>query len=399
MLNEEMQNLMAEKIVNRIEKLNSLYLTKIGEAIKKIKSLTPSQAYQLGQILKYGGSYNEITNELEKVSNLSQKDIELIYEQVAKDNQGFAKQFYEYKNIDFIPYKDNIILQQQVKAMAEITNKTFNNLSRTTGFMMIDNSGKKIFNSLSQTYQNVIDEAITSIAQGKEAYSTAMRRTMKQLADSGIRQIDYTSGYSRRLDTSVRQNILDGMRELSNKVQQDFGKEFDADGVEISVHSNPAEDHENIQGKQYSLNGDVIVKGKKYKDFNTMNNSLDRQISTLNCYHYIFSIVLGVSKPQYSQEQLNKIKEDNEQGFEFEGLHYTNYEGTQLQRKIETAIRKNKDRQIIGRASDDSEIVNQAQEQITLLTNKYNKLSKASNLPTKLQRLSVSKYHRVKVKN
>lgn len=399
MLNEEMQNLMAEKIVNRIEKLNSLYLTKIGEAIKKIKSLTPSQAYQLGQILKYGGSYNEITNELEKVSNLSQKDIELIYEQVAKDNQGFAKQFYEYKNIDFIPYKDNIILQQQVKAMAEITNKTFNNLSRTTGFMMIDNSGKKIFTSLSQMYQNVIDEAITSIAQGKEAYSTAMRRTMKQLVDSGIRQIDYTSGYSRRLDTSIRQNILDGMRELSNKVQQDFGEEFDADGVEISVHSNPAEDHEDIQGKQYSLNGDVIVKGIKYKDFNTMNNSLERQISTLNCYHYIFSIVLGVSKPQYSQEQLNKIKEDNEQGFEFEGLHYTNYEGTQLQRKIETAIRKNKDRQIIGRASDDNEIVNQAQEQITLLTNKYNKLSKVSNLPTKLQRLSVSKYHRVKVKN
>ena len=320
------------------------------------------------------------------MSNLSQKDIEIIFEQVAKDNQAFAKQFYDYKGIDFVPYKDNIALQQQVNAMSEITKGLFTNLSNTTGFLMTDNVGNKVITSLSKTYQNVIDEAITTIAQGKDSYQTTMRRTMKQLADSGIRQVDYASGYSRRLDSSVRQNILDGMRELSNQVQEDFGNEFGADGVEISVHNNPAEDHADIQGHQYSN-----------EEFKTLNDSLERPISTLNCYHYIFSIVLGVSKPQYSQEQLDMINSKNQDGFEFEGLQYTMYEGTQLQRKIETAIRKNKDRQIIGRSSGDDELVNQAQEQITMLTNKYNDLSKISSLPTKLQRLSVTGYHRIKV--
>ena len=66
-----------------------------------------------------------------------------------------------------------------------------------------------------------------------------------------------------------------------------------------------------------------------YKDYDTVNNSLDRHVGELNCYHYIYSIVLGVSKPLYSKEELETDKRANEEGFEFEGKHYTMYEGTQ----------------------------------------------------------------------
>ena len=39
---------------------------------------------------------------------------------------------------------------------------------------------------------------------------------------------------------------------------------------------------------------------------------------------------------------LKLLQEDNEKGFEFEGKHYSMYEGTQLQRGIEREIRKQK---------------------------------------------------------
>ena len=198
--------------------------------------------------------------------------------------------------------------------------------------------------------------------------------------------MDFKSGRSVRADTQIRMNLLDGMRTLSNELQSQFGEEYGADGVEISVHAHPAPDHEDIQGLQYSK-----------EEFEKLNKELDRPISTMNCYHYIFSIVMGVSKPQYTQEQLDKIKEDNHKGFEFEGKHYTLYEGTQLQRRIETRVRQLKDRQIIAREMGDMEVVGNCQRNITQLTHKYNELSKESGLKAKMKRMTVSGYRRVKV--
>ncbi len=53
MLSQEVEERLAEYIVNRIEETNTYILQKIGEAIKKMSTLSPSQAYKLQQILKY----------------------------------------------------------------------------------------------------------------------------------------------------------------------------------------------------------------------------------------------------------------------------------------------------------------------------------------------------------
>lgn len=53
MLSQEVEERLSEHLVNRIEEANTYILRKIGEAIKRISTLTPSQAYQLQQILKY----------------------------------------------------------------------------------------------------------------------------------------------------------------------------------------------------------------------------------------------------------------------------------------------------------------------------------------------------------
>lgn len=53
MLSQEVEEKLAEHLVNRIEETNTFILKKIGENIKYISTLTPTQAYQLGKILKY----------------------------------------------------------------------------------------------------------------------------------------------------------------------------------------------------------------------------------------------------------------------------------------------------------------------------------------------------------
>lgn len=70
--------------------------------------------------------------------------------------------------------------------------------------------------------------------------------------------------------------------------------------------------------------------------------------------------------------------------------------GTQLQRRIELEIRKAKDTQILARASGDTELIEQSQNKIRLLTSKYNDLCKISGLLPKKQRMSVAGYRRIK---
>ena len=394
MLNDQVIEQLTEEIIRRIERVNTFTLKKIGEVLAEIGDIPPSRAYDLAMILKYGGDYEKIVKELAKVTNLNEKEILDIFEKVAKKNLAFAQQFYEYRGMNYIPYEKNIALQEQVRAIAKITQDTYRNLSNTLGFVRTKN-GKKVFTPLAQVYQEAIDDSVTALIQGKEAFNSAMTKAVRELSASGIKTIEWESGYHRRLDSSVRMNLRGALRDFSMTLQQQFGEEFGADGVEISVHENPAPDHAEVQGHQFSneefdkFQNNQDSKDYKGKLFTAEYHGHDRRsIGQLNCYHYIFNVVLGVSKPLYTDSKLKEINDKNEKGFKLDGKHYTNYQGLQLQRKLETAIRKQKDRQIMAKASKDEEEELLATQKLTYLTNKYFELCKKSGLKSKVERLN-----------
>ena len=403
MLNNEQEEKLVQILIDRINALNEDILTIIGNRIKQIGELTPTQVHQIQQMLMYYTDINTIVQKLAEVTNMNVNDIYNMFEYSAKTNQDFARQFYKARGISYIPYTKNKALKEQIRAIAKITAKEYVNISRTSaiGYTVKDLKGNLVFKDISSTYKDIIDKAILNAGQGKTTYQQEMRNAIKQIGQSGLKTLDYESGRSVRLDSAIRQNTLEGLRTLTNQIQQQFGEEFGADGVEVSHHINSAPDHiDTVDGKQFSLNGDRVVNGKLYKDFNTVNNSLDRQVSTLNCRHYIFSIVLGVNKPQYTDKQLEEDKKKNKQGFDFEGKHYSNYEGEQLQRLIEREIRKQKDIQILAKSSGDKELTLQSQTKITQLTTKYKQLCNVSGLPNQLRtRASVVGYKRINVAN
>ena len=414
MIDDRIIDVLVERLVNRIEQGNTYTLEQIGKTIRKIGSLSPTDVHQLGQMIKYGGNYDKIVKKLAEITNLNVKDIYKIFDEVAKSDYRFAEQFYKYRNIKYIPYEENTALRNQVRALATITANEYMNISRTLAFTRRVN-GKIVQTPLARAYQETLDKAILSVAQGKETFRQQMYQTIKELGENGLKTVNYQDGKAIRLDSAVRMHLKDGLRNLHNETQKIFGEEFGADGVEISVHQNPAPDHAEVQGKQFSINqydenGNLIKEGEfeKFQSdqdsrsydgtfFSKEHDGHDRRsISQYNCYHYTFAIVLGVSKPEYTNEQLKQIIENNNKGFELDGKHYTNYEGTQLQRNIEVAIRKQKDVQIMARASGDDELVAKSQDKINKLTQKYHELSRVSGLPEKKDRLRVSGYKRVK---
>ena len=401
MITERQIEQIVEKLVDRIEIANTKFLKSIGSSIKQIRSLTSSQAQQLIQILKYGGKYEDIIKEIAKITALNINDIDAIFSNYAKKDQMFYEKFYKYKDITFTPFDANIPLKTQTMALSNIVKNEMYNFTRSNvlGYTI---NGK--FYNLRETYNQLLDEAFLNVGQGKETFDGAMQDILKQVGGSGLKTLNYESGRSIRLDSAIRMQLQGRLRELHNENQKIIGDEFGADGYEISVHENPAEDHEQVQGRQFSFEEyDKLNSGLEAKDYKGKIYTLDhdgkngyRPISEMNCYHYIFSIILGVSEPEYDDKQLNQIINNNNKGFDYEGKHYTNYQGTQMQRNLERAIREQKDIQILAKASGNDQLVAQSQEKIRILTNKYKELNKASGLPPKADRLRVSGYRRTK---
>lgn len=406
-MNEETIELLTERLVNRINKANEFFLTKIGESIKKIRELTPTQAHQLVQILKYGGNYEEIINEISRLTNLNIQDIDAIFNEMAKKDYEFAEKFYKYRGIEYVPYSENKALLRQVNALASITKQEMYNYARATnlGYSIRDLQGNVRFVGLRDTYNRVLDEAVLNVGTGVDTFDNAMSKIMKDIGGNGLKTVDYASGRSVRLDSTARMHLKGALRNLHNEIQKQVGEEFSFDGYEISVHSNPAVDHEKIQGRQFSIEEyNKLNNGLEAKDYTGKTFTLDhdhkngfRPISMMNCYHYVFSIVLGVNKPEYNEKQLQKIIDDNDKGAIIDGEHYTNYEISQMMRNLELNIRKQKDIQILAKASGNKKLVKESQDKITQLTNKYREISKISGLPTRMDRLKVSQYRRINV--
>lgn len=392
MKDDKKLELLLERFYNRFNQYNTKVLEKMGDAIKKFDGISPTVAHQIAQELKYGTDIGDLMAELSRLSSKSIKDIEEAFDIVAEENVAFAEVYAKAKNMEFVDYKNNDQLKKLVKSIAGETNATFKNISRAKaiGFVLKDANGNKIFKDLKKTYNDLIDEAVFNVTTGTTDYQSAMRGVMKQLADSGVKiheeKVGYKNGYNVRIDSAVRQNVLTGVRQVNLEVQKQVGREYGANGIEVSAHSPCAEDHLSINGRQYSK-----------KEFEKINNSLERPVGEYNCRHFVFSIVLGINQPNYTDKQLRQMEEESHKIVEYEGKKYTAYEATQVQRKLETAIRKEKDRQIIARASGDKDGVSIAQSNITTLTHKYNDFSKNAGLDTYKNRLSVSGYRRTSV--
>lgn len=410
MLSEDAINNLVQPIVDRQQKINEFVIKLICKRIKEIGELKPSDIHKLERLLRMGGDVKKINEEIARQTGLQVQDIKRLIRDVAQDAYLDTKPFYDYRHKSFIPFIKNTELQKIVNAVANETAQSYVNLSKSTAFMIRDLKNPSVLKPtpIAKTYQSIIDEAVQASQSGVIDYNTAMTRSIEQLADSGIRYVQYhpESGrvYSQRLDTAVRRNILDGIRAVNQRVQDETGKQFGADGKEITVHANPAPDHALVQGHQFSneeyakLQGeeDVIfkdVQGRLYDHF-------DRHIGTLNCRHFTYSIIIGFANPNYTDAQLAQILAKNDKGYTLpNGKHLTMYECTQHQRQLETKVRHAKDGQMAARAAGNTELAKKYQAKINDLTNEYNSFSKACGLSPKPTKMKVAGYRKISTKN
>ena len=239
-----------------------------------------------------------------------------------------------------------------------------------------------------------MDRAVTEVQRGTSDYKAAIRRTIREAGQAGLRivdssrVVDYESGYSRRLDTAARMNVLDGMRHLNQSIMEEIGRQTGADGVEISAHMLCAEDHAPYQGRQFAND-----------EFEQLQDSLARPFGEWNCKHSWWPILLGVSEPAYTPEQLQEYRDYSSEQVEIDGRTKSRYEWSQEMRRVETAVRQQKDVANLAKAAGDTTLRRQAQGRINALQDQYDRITQKTGLTPEEDRMSVSGFRRVKVED
>lgn len=410
MLSDDVIEKLIQPMIDRQEAINLYILKLIAKRIREIGGLLPSDAYKLEQLLKNGADVRKINKALAQLTNLQVKDIRQLIKLVAEDSYADLKPYYDYRKLAYIPFEENKALQRVVKAVADQTSKQYINLSKTTAFMVRDLKNPKVLKptSITKTYYSVLDEAIQATQSGTLDYNSSMRRTLNQLLDSGIRRVEYSpeSGrrYTQRLDTAIRRNLLDGVREINQSVQDEVGKQFGADGKELSVHLDSAPDHEPIQGRQFTLEEwDKLNNNQAFESYPAKGQSakkfapIKRAIGVWNCRHFAYSIILGVTDPNYTDAQLDKMHEENEKGYTLpDGTHMTKYECLQHMRQLETKIRYAKEGQVMYRTSGDMKKATEYQIKVNNLNREYQEFCNDIGVKPKWERTYVGDYEPLK---
>ena len=371
-------------IMKRLQGVNALYIRKIAAQIKRIGELTPSSVNRLVAMADMGADINEIREQLRLAVGASAKELRDIFQTALTETYNdprFAA--YLEENPDAIQPEAEERITRYASAVYQQTAASMYNLSNTTAITL--------------GYRNAIDRAVLATSTGVGSYTETMRDTIRQLARAGM-QVTYASGYHRRLDTAVRQNIVDAVRQINKQASAMIGEELGYDAVEISAHARSAPDHEPVQGRVF-LKADFenMQAGLPFRDVNGhLYEGFKRPISEWNCRHIPLSFSTKYSKPVYTDEQLRRMADENQKGCIINGKHKTLYEASQIMRNIETEVRRQTDTAVAAQAAGDDALRKECQRNINALVRQYAAVAKASGNDEKRQRMTVEGFRAVR---
>ena len=371
----------ADLLYNNIAGWEQKVLEKIGKRVGAIGGMSVSEVKSINNIAFIKQDMEQITKELTKMTGYNISQIEQMYADVLEQNHLASQPLYGYRGKKYIPFAENLELQAISSAYAKATAGTMINLSKTKLLGFSDSNGK--FSQMADAYYDVLDKAVLQVHSGATDFHTAMRGSLTQLGGSGVR-VDY-GGLTRRLDTTVRQNLLWGSKQATDEYNSLIGKELGCDGIEVDYHSHSRPSHEFMQGKQYALGRARTINGTHYP-------SADEALSAMQeygCRHYSMPIICGVSEPSYSKEQLEKLKKEDNKKHIVDGKELTGYEVTQFQRKIETEMRNIKSQKQVLQASNDSQGVKLYNERLKVYEGKYDEITKNTGIKKQLERTSI----------
>lgn len=353
--------------------------------IKKTGEITSTADYQINKLLILGNSTEIIEQEIKRLTGKTNPEMWELYDKVSNWEYVRYEDAYQQINGSFTPLEENEQVQQWSQAVISQTNNEIQNITQSLGMTVDMGGGKKAFTPLSQYYQSYLDRACMDIVTGAFDYNTVLRRVVKELSVSGLRTIDYASGYSSRAPVAARRAIMTGVSQLSAQINEMVARNLGTDTYEVTWHAGHRPSHwwgGNIYTKQELQ--DVCHLG----DVDGLCGA--------NCRHSYLAFIPGYSVRTYTPEQLQELEAGEQEIRAWQGKQYNAYEATQKQRQMETTMRAQRERiTLLKKGGADQNDIAAAQARYVNSLRQYQSFSKRMELPEQMERVYMDGLGRV----
>ncbi len=332
-MRKEYKDQVADKIAARYAGLEERIMKDIVRRIQKTGEITSTADWQINRLRILGYSSEDIEREIKSTLGASYPEMFELYDKVIDWEYVRNKDIYEQINAEFIPYEENRQLKQITDAIIRKSLEDLENVTKSIGFYL-DYNGRKVLTPLSQVYTNYLDNACFDIVTGAFDYGSVLRRVVTQLTNSGLRKIEYGSGYASRVEVAARRAVMTGVANLAGEIADYNAKKLGTEYFEVEWHAGARPTHAVWQGRVWTKEQLYSVCG-----LGTVTGLLGA-----NCYHTYYPFFPGISQRNWSDEWLEAQNRKESKPKEFRGKEYTLYEAKQRQRQMETAMRAQREK-------------------------------------------------------
>ena len=206
-MDQSYHDLLAAGVEKRFRDLEMAIMDDIIRRIRKAGTITDSADWQIQRLIILGNSTQDIEDLIRKAVDGNEEEVRRLYAEVIEREYTRDRSLYEQIGKEFIPYEQNPELQQLTDALVHQSSEELYNITRSTGFMLDNGHGGKVFTSLADVYNGYLDDAITGMTNGAYDYNTLVRRMVSQMTASGLRTDHPLQRWRQRLRRGLRQRL------------------------------------------------------------------------------------------------------------------------------------------------------------------------------------------------
>lgn len=383
-----------EELAELFRSLEDTLLNEICSRLKLADQLNEVTVQDIRALRSHGIDLKDIEKAVCKTTGISEKKLKELLDDVVERNQ---KYYTDLIDLAHVTQPETLVSVEDTWAIYEQTKQTMRNLTRSMGFLV--DAGRTMLPP-AKAYQWALDNATMQIQSGAISYNQAIKSAVKQLADSGLKVVDYESGHRDQIDVAARRAVMTAVNQLNRKYSEQSMDFLQTDLVQVEAHAGARdidgpkgwENHKKWQGKLYrwaefTKKYPDASKGE-YPNFESTCGIGDvTGILGANCRHSWSAFVEGVMERTYTDEQLEHI--DDGLGCTFDGKIYTAYEATQMQRRVERTISNLKREKAAYKAAGLTEEEQAVNIRLRRLNAKYKAFSAAAGLPEQRERMKV----------
>lgn len=382
-----------EEIEELFGKYQDSVIKAIVKRIIKYGDVTPSTIEQLDILQESGLVYDDILNAISEYSVMAKELVSKAYNNACLECISYDNALYSKAGIDKTVNVSPAV-KQIVDAAIKKTNGNLQNITMTTA------------EASQQKFIDACSIAEMQISTGAFDVNTAIRQAIEYAIQDGVsvKYYDEDTGEvtaTRNVVSAVRTAVLTGVSQTTGEIVFQNALDMGTDIIELSAHIGARPSHAVWQGKL------VCISDRKtnYLTLADIGYGEVDGYKGINCRHYGFAFIEGVSKRVYTDKELEEMAAKT---VTYNGNEMSVYDANKRQRAMERKIRAEKSELVgfnesirLAKESGNKELADDLQISFDNLSVKlkrheaiYKDFCKQTGLPELTERLQYTGFNR-----